>query len=291
MNNLYQDVGGKSIRECLKKQHTVAQYIEFVNQILSMLIGVQGKGMTFSLELNKMQVQDGKICVSTRAEDSVYEVAYVKKFIKELTFATVFAGGEDCVPVTEFMHFLDDTPDSISLMEIQKFLNKTETAPAYGNTTQNPRLQEPEEETGVLDEAIWDRIQSSYQQDVEETGILDPSYWEKNIRSAPSAQIQRNTNFAPAYGKLINVKTGQQIIINKDTFWIGKEDVDLQIDKDVISRKHAVIMTKMNHYFVSDNGSTNKTYVDNKEIPPKASVEIFKGTRIKFANQEYEFQI
>ena len=139
---------------------------------------------------------------------------------------------------------------------------------------------------------------SSYQNmgvdSCDETGVLDQDVFEKTLNNSISGKLKTEEG---TYGEdyivqLVNVKKGEVIPINKDNFWIGKgTEADLRIQEEIVSRKHAVIITKNNHYFICDNGSTNKTFVNNKEIPPKASVEIFDGTKIKFANIEYEFRI
>lgn len=259
------------IKEYLKKYITVTEYMELVKQTISLLQKLQGEGMSFELQLDKLQIQNGKLCVQTKAEDSVYELEYVKKFIKELTFAAVFSIKEDCRQVTNFMHYLDEQKNMRSLDEIIRYLNhdSSERMPQY---TEHSAPQVMQVENG-------------------ETGVLDPSFWENALKSTPSTRLGNSTEQNKVYGRLINVKTGQQTIINRDNFWVGKEGVDLQIEKDVISRRHAVIICKDNHFFVSDNDSTNKTYVDNKEIPAKATVEIFNGTRLKFANEEYVFEL
>lgn len=127
----------------------------------------------------------------------------------------------------------------------------------------------------------------------DETGVLDPAYLQKALHSNPSSRL-----YEPAQEQtqrclqLVNTKSGSITDIDKDLFWIGKgADCDLRILDETVSRKHASIMSKNNHYFLCDNGSTNKTYVNNKEIPPKASVEIFDGSRIKFSNVEFSFRI
>lgn len=127
----------------------------------------------------------------------------------------------------------------------------------------------------------------------DETGVLDPAYLQKALHSNPSSRL-----YEPAQEQtqrclqLVNTKSGSITDIDKDLFWIGKgADCDLRILDETVSRKHASIMCKNNHYFLCDNGSTNKTFVNNKEIPPKASVEIFDGARIKFSNVEFSFRI
>ncbi len=419
-----------SIREHLKKQLTVSEYGELVKQILSLLIKLQGEGMSFELRLDKMQIQNGKLCIQTTAEDSVYELNYVKQFIKDLTFATVFGAQEECQKVTDFMHFLDNKKDMRNLDEIISYLDKEQyisqeqgqairqpmqqagqqpiqqVEPPMQQAGQHPiqsvrqqpmqqaeqqpmqqaerqliqpagqqpmqqagrqliqpaeqqpmqqaerqliqpagqqpmqqagrqliqpagqqpmqqaerqliqpvgqqpmqqagqqpirqPIQQPaNDETGVLDISFWQNLnspnQAAYQEEVFGNGktcVLDPAFWETALKSTPSTRLEREPVQNRVYGRLVHVKTGQQTMIHRDYFWIGKEGVDLQIEKDVISRRHAVIVCQANHFFISDNDSTNKTYVDNKEIPPKATVEIFNGTRLKFANEEYIFQL
>ncbi|MBO5986320.1 MAG: FHA domain-containing protein [Lachnospiraceae bacterium] len=121
-----------------------------------------------------------------------------------------------------------------------------------------------------------------------ETGVLDPNFWQQlQGGAAQGAQgVQRCHS-----GRLVHAKTGNVTVINKENFWIGKGDVDLKIDKDTVSRKHAQILVRQNHYFITDNGSTNKTYLEGKELPPNASVELYNGMHVKFANEEYIFQL
>lgn len=58
-----------------------------------------------------------------------------------------------------------------------------------------------------------------------------------------------------------------------------------------VSRKHAEIIKRGRHYFICDKGSTNKTYVEGKEIRPEEFVEIHNGTRIKISNEEFTFHL
>ena len=274
----------------LENRITVQEYFQVVEQITAMLVNTQGKGFTFPLNLKEMQIQNGNIQFQITAEDSVYEIAYIKKFLKDITFAAVFAPAENCERVTEFMKFLDNEAQSGNLEAIAEFIK-----------TPQPYVSPEDGETGVLGEGFWENLEGKYQNNTpssasnyyasDETGVLDPSFWENALKNTPSTRLDNGRVGNEVYGKLIHVKTGKQTLITRDNFWIGKEGVDLQINKEVISRRHAVIISKANHYFISDNDSTNKTYVNNKEIPAKASVEIFAGTRIKFANEEYEFQL
>ena len=179
-------------------------------------------------------------------------------------------------------------------------------------------------ETGVLGDDFWKRLenqnqnlnqnqyespagyQNQYASPVEsagygryeaasangETGVLDPDFWKKLSQGTSGAGVSGAGVQRQATGRLVHAKTGNVVVINKENFWIGSRgDVDLQIDKDTVSRRHAQILVRQNHYFISDNDSTNKTFVEGKEIPPKASIELYDGMHVKFANEEYIFQL
>lgn len=300
-----------TILNYLKRYITVETYFDIVGQIVTMLQKMQREGMQVALDMQTMQVENGKVKFQLTMEDSVYDLEKIQNFLKEMTFGCIFEANENCQKVTSFLQYLDNPSACISLEAIMQYcfgeagqLNRQQRQSVQSQPNiqqrqgvlpqQSMQSQAAVGETGVLGAGFWENLEQQYQQgDTQngETGVLDPSFWEKALQNTPSVRLDNPRQSQIVYGKLVNVKTGQETLITRDNFWIGKEDVDLQISKEVISRRHAVLISKDNHYFVSDNGSTNKTYVNNREIPARASVEIFNGTRIKFANEEYEFQI
>lgn len=277
-----------SLNRYLQDNITVEDFFQVIGQILGMLVKLQGEGMQILLDVHMMKILNGKIQFQMSAEDSIYEMEKIKSFLKELAFCAVFDGNEECQKVVLFLHYLDQLGDNCSVKTIYDYCNRDNEAPEnlYSGSA-GVDTPTPDGETGVLGVGFWKDLEQKYQkdypeEDAGETGILDPNYWNRISGDAGNSGRQP---------RLVNVRNGQAVSITKDNFWIGKEDVDLLINKDTISRKHAVIVVKNGHYFVMDNGSTNKTFVDGHEISPKASVEIYGGTRIKFANEEYEFQI
>lgn len=73
----------------------------------------------------------------------------------------------------------------------------------------------------------------------------------------------------PPKGLLYFVQTQQSVTIEKDEFKIGKNAgmVDYVISNDTsVSRQHAVIQRKNGQFFVTDLGSTNGTFVNEKRI-------------------------
>jgi len=93
---------------------------------------------------------------------------------------------------------------------------------------------------------------------------------------------------------LIRTKNNERIMVDKPVFRIGKEKsfVDYFIgDNTAISRSHANIITRDGEYFVQDTNSTNHTYVDGQMIQSNIEVKIAHGTKIKLANEDFEFKL
>lgn len=93
---------------------------------------------------------------------------------------------------------------------------------------------------------------------------------------------------------LVRSKNNEKISINKPVFRIGKEKsyVDYFIaDNTAISRSHANIVTRDDKYFVMDTNSTNHTFVDGQMISSNSEVEIVHGTKLRLANEDFEFNL
>lgn len=318
-----------SLRAFLKSRITMKQYFGLLKDILEQAGDSRKRGLQVQLQPDMIRVVNGKVQLNTFEEDSVIQMDAIIAFIKQITFQTVFASSENCQEITDFLQYMDDKTSCQRVEDIYEYcldqvydpeedikeesdekqsgVVKNETAvrtdsreqiwkpSENGETgTLDPRfweqMKKPSEngETGVLDPRFWDNMKHSSDQG--ETGVLDPNFWKSVDRSAKLNRTVAERNYR-ATASLVQLRGGVVTNIDSDSFWIGKENVDLILDKPTISRKHAVITRNDNHFFISDNGSTNKTYVDNQEIPPKASVEIFQGTKIRFAKEEYEFRI
>lgn len=295
---------GESLKDYIKGHISVLSYFELVKQLVDMLKKVQGEGIQVVLDMDKMTLKNSQLQFQLVTEESIYEGARIKSFLKDFTFECIFSGEEDCTKVTEFLHFLDDTWNGVELLDIKKFITGGQQANIPNQLNPYPAQMPGDGETGVLDVSYWENLEKQYggqpgqsnqasymgQANNGETGVLDPSFWDTALNSTPSQRLGRVARTVPV-PKLVHNASGRTVVINKASFWIGKDDVDLLIDKDVISRKHAEIIVRGNSYFIIDNNSTNKTYVDGKAIPGKATVEIFNGTKVKFVDEEYTFYI
>lgn len=95
------------------------------------------------------------------------------------------------------------------------------------------------------------------------------------------------------YPRLIRMKTGESVIINKNYFILGKspELVDYCIQyNSSISRKHACIMRMEDGYYLQDLNTTNGTYVDDIRVSNDSYVKLVDGSIIKMAEEKFVFK-
>lgn len=93
---------------------------------------------------------------------------------------------------------------------------------------------------------------------------------------------------------LIRLSNQQKIMVNKSEFRIGHDVPDLAYvidDNGAVSRRHAVILQRDGRFYMKDLRSTNGTYLDDKRIDPEVEVELYSGTRVKLADEKFEFYI
>ena len=139
-----------------------------------------------------------------------------------------------------------------------------------------------QDETGLLEQNDFGQPDGGFDPDYDrETGLL-----EENDNPA-RFYAQR-----PAY--LIRRSTNERFVIDKPVYNIGKDGnkVDCVIsDNNTISRVHAGIICRGDHYYICDNSSRNFTYRNNERLAPDEEVEIFSGDVLKLSNEEFEFYI
>ena len=122
-----------------------------------------------------------------------------------------------------------------------------------------------------------------------DTVLLDES-----LDSGETTLLNAGNNAREIKPYLLRVKTNEKIYVDKPVFKIGKERkyVDYCIEgNSAISRSHASIIYKENKYFVIDTNSTNHTYVDEEKIDSNTEVKIKHGTKLRFANEDFEFHV
>ncbi|MCR5155763.1 MAG: trypsin-like peptidase domain-containing protein [Butyrivibrio sp.] len=95
-------------------------------------------------------------------------------------------------------------------------------------------------------------------------------------------------------GTLIRRKNGENIVINKNDFTIGKDslNIDFRIaDNSAISRRHATIKQAGANIIIEDNFSTNGTFVNGTRLAEGQTSPIKSGDVIMLANEEFDYRI
>lgn len=90
-------------------------------------------------------------------------------------------------------------------------------------------------------------------------------------------------------------KNGEKIYINKSMFFIGKSDKadipnDYIIKNSAVSRNHAYLQLTEGGASITDNNSSNGTFVNGERIPALAVIELKNGDIVRLANEEYIFK-
>ncbi|MBQ7962577.1 MAG: FHA domain-containing protein [Clostridia bacterium] len=85
----------------------------------------------------------------------------------------------------------------------------------------------------------------------------------------------------------------QAVYVTKNYFTIGSgSDMDYMISgNSLVSKFHATVCIEDSRFFIIDNNSTNKLYVDGREAVPYEKNEIFTGSRVVLANEIFDFYI
>lgn len=93
---------------------------------------------------------------------------------------------------------------------------------------------------------------------------------------------------------LIRKKNGEKVSITSQNFAIGKERrrVDYCIsDNTSVSRYHAVITKKGSDYYITDQKSSNFTYVNGVQVSPYQETLLTDRSTVKLSDEEFEFHV
>ena len=90
---------------------------------------------------------------------------------------------------------------------------------------------------------------------------------------------------------LIRIIKSEKFKINKIKYVVGSngENADCVVDNSSVSRQHAYIIYDEGKYYIVDNNSTNKTFLDGEMIQPLKSVELYNGALIQFSDELFQF--
>ena len=137
--------------------------------------------------------------------------------------------------------------------------------------------------------SIYNTESNSSRQDNDETMILGQS---DELNETTLLSGEAGSEFV--YPVLKRVRDNEVIKINKALFRIGKDRTQCDYcitDNNAVSRRHLDIIFRNGRYYVLDNKSTNKSYLNGKVLPVGEEIEIEDGSILKLADEEFSFEL
>ena len=94
------------------------------------------------------------------------------------------------------------------------------------------------------------------------------------------------------YPSLIRIRTNEEVKIDKDTFSVGyDEECDYSFtDNEAISGHHVDIIVDDSKVYIIDQGSTNGTYINDKETPYFKKTVLHDGDKVELADEIFVFK-
>lgn len=95
-------------------------------------------------------------------------------------------------------------------------------------------------------------------------------------------------------GELIRQKTGERFPLQRPRMTVGRErgQVDILVaDNPTVGREHAVITCRDGGFFLTDNKSMNKSYVDGVQLEPGEPYALKDGAEVKLSNEVFTFRL
>ena len=149
-----------------------------------------------------------------------------------------------------------------------------------GDTLKNINFTVRSKKHNEIAEEVFN--ENSHEPEKKKVSLLEKIF-NKNKKTYLKEEIKEVNNI-----KLESLDLDRQIIFNidKDSYTIGKHEnlVDgLIMDDNTISRLHCRITKEKKQYYITDLGSLNGTYVNNRKINENNIVSINKGDIIKIS--------
>lgn len=116
----------------------------------------------------------------------------------------------------------------------------------------------------------------------------NPDYWLIVNADEPEASLEGNESYTPIEHLIAPTQTLYQLLNEKNTITIGRQDCDITLANLTISRKHTEITRQdENQFLVKDLGSKNGTFVNGTQISSPTLVSLQDTIQIG----KYEFRL
>lgn len=93
---------------------------------------------------------------------------------------------------------------------------------------------------------------------------------------------------------LIRMGDKQKVVIDKEVFYVGSNETEADYciaGNAAVDEKHAYFIRHDDEYFVVDNNTKGRTYLNRVEIPSDEEIFIPHGAHVAFGTEEFEFKM
>lgn len=88
----------------------------------------------------------------------------------------------------------------------------------------------------------------------------------------------------PDYGKLVTTDSAREFMLHSGENSVGRENVDILLSHNTVSRSHATVTVDSSGAFVTDNGSTNGTLIDGQKVAAGERFKLKDGSEVIFGS-------
>ena len=116
---------------------------------------------------------------------------------------------------------------------------------------------------------------------------------EKEQSFTAGTKVLSDSDFIYSLYVYIEGEMSDHINLNQSESWtVGRsEDCDISIDYSILTRKHLKITKKQKSFYVEDLGSSNKTFLNNKELEPHKAVLLKPNDEISISDLKMLFEV
>lgn len=306
------------LKKYLKNGISKQQFFQIFVQLLEITVLAESSGLNRNnlvLNLDYVYINE-----DANAVQMIYLPIFTQdvssnifSFLYDMIHTSVFLLNDDMHVVNDLMEFMHKM-QHFSAEEIEDYIEKVypevfKTVVRY-KPEENQKQQFVEKKQEVTREqamqpdgvkpkadAIKQEMKTEQPKGAEENNFYDTEIALRMARKKREQQrMQRNAmqQKEGAYLELVRKNRKEHITISKPEFWIGTDPgkVDYCVEGNpAVSRQHAVIRKREEQYFIQDNHSTNKTYVNNRELGKGQEFFLSDGDGIIIANEKFEFHI
>lgn len=311
----YLSPNGLTLKNYLANSITINDFFLIFAQVLEVIKSIERN--SFNINNLIMNMNYSFVNEKTKELHMVYQPirtqvisTNVASFLYDIAYSVNLALSEDYNEINRFVNFMKSL-QVISTPQIEQYILKNYPAIYKQVKRQKPGQskmlrgddfyyhQNDFDDKGNSSELMDDNLASDtallVEEDDEATSLLVEEDDEAtSLLTEDDESTALLVEQVKNYPYLIRLNTFDRTDVNKPVFRIGKEKshVDYFVQNNsAVSRLHADIITRGNQYFVKDNNSTNRTFINGQELTPETENEIFDGDKLTLANEVFEFHL